>query len=389
MSEEIQNNGAAFPEEEEGIDILAIVKKMWVGRKFILIFTGIFIVLGLIAALTMQRTYMVSSTMVPQLGASRNSQLSSLASLAGFDLGAATMSMQELSPVVYPQIVESVPYRLELLYTPVHYEKVDTAVSMFTYYMDIKKPTVFETVKKYTIGLPGLILGSLRKDPPEVVLEGTASDGTPKPYVISKTEDKFLKYLAQTVSLAVDKKEGYLTLTVTGTERLQTAELAIKAQELLQEEITRFRTEKAEAQLAYIQARHNEIKAEMESYQSALATVRDRSQDMPTTRARIEQERIQAKYNVAYSIYLEMAKQLEQAKMQVKRDTPVMTIIQPITVPRKPSNSRAKVLIIWTFFGFVLSAAWVGFGKDFYKKTMADLKNADAGEAPQEASKEA
>lgn len=389
MSEEIQNNGAAFPEEEEGIDILAIVKKMWVGRKFILIFTGIFIVLGLIAALTMQRTYMVSSTMVPQLGASRNSQLSSLASLAGFDLGAATMSTQELSPLVYPQIVESVPYRLELLYTPVHYEKVDTAVSMFTYYMDIKKPTVFETVKKYTIGLPGLILGSLRKDPPEVVLEGTASDGTPKPYVISKTEDKFLKYLAQTVSLAVDKKEGYLTLTVTGTERLQTAELAIKAQELLQEEITRFRTEKAEAQLAYIQARHNEIKAEMESYQSALATVRDRSQDMPTTRARIEQERIQAKYNVAYSIYLEMAKQLEQAKMQVKRDTPVMTIIQPITVPRKPSNSRVKVLIIWTFFGFVLSAAWVGFGKDFYKKTMADLKSADAGEAPQEASKEA
>lgn len=390
MSEEIQNNGAAFQEEEEGIDILAILKKMWVGRKFILIVTGIFIVLGLIAALTMQRTYTVSSTMVPQLGSSRNSQLSSLASLAGFDLGTSAMSSQELSPLVYPQIVGSVPYRLELLYTPVHYEKVDTAVSMYTYYKDIKKPTVFETVKKYTIGLPGLILGSLRKDPPEVVLvEGTASDGTPKPYLISKAEDKFLKYLAQTVTLTVDKKEGYLTLTVTGTERLQTAELAIKAQELLQEEITRFRTEKAEAQLAYIQARHNEIKAEMESYQSALATVRDRSQDMPTTRARIEQERIQAKYNVAYSIYLEMAKQLEQAKMQVKRDTPVMTIIQPITVPRKPSNSRSKVLIIWTFFGFVLSAAWVGFGKDFYKKTMADLKSADAGEAPQEASKEA
>ena len=389
MSEEIQNSEAAY-QEEEGIDIVGILKKMWVGRKFILIVTGIFIVLGLVAALTMQRTYTVTSTMVPQLGSSRSSSLSSLASLAGFDLGMSTASGQELSPLVYPQIVSSVPYRLELLYTPVHYQKVDTAVSMYTYYKEIKKPSVLATIKKYTIGLPGVILGALRKEQPEIVtIDGNDTDGTPKPYVISKDEEKFLKYLAQTVSLSVDKKEGYLTLSVTGTEPLQTAELAIKAQQLLQEEITRFRTEKAQAQLEYIKARYNEVKAETESYQSTLAAIRDRSQDMPTTRARIEQERIQSKYNVANAIYLELAKQWEQAKMQVKQDTPVMAIIQPIAVPRKPSNSRAKVLIVWTFFGFVLSAAWVGFGKEYYQKVKAYLKSADAEEAAQEPAKEA
>ena len=96
------------------------------------------------------------------------------------------------------------------------------------------------------------------------------------------------------------------------------------------------------------------MKKEAESYQSALATITDRSQNMPTTRARIERDRIQSKYNVAYSVYLEMAKQLEQAKMQVKLDTPVFTVIQPVTVPVKPSNSRARTLIVWTFLGFIL-----------------------------------
>ena len=385
MNEEI-HNGETAVQEEEGIDIIGILKKIWVGRKFIIIVTAIFIALGLIAALTMERKYTVSSTMVPQLGSSRSSSLSSLASLAGFDLGMSTASGQELSPLVYPQIVSSVPYRLELLYTPVHYQKVDTAVSMYTYYKEIKKPSVIGTIKKYTIGLPGVILNALRKEQPDVVtVSGNDSDGTPRPYVITKDEDKFLKYLAQTVSLAVDKKEGYLTLSVTGTEPLQTAELAMKAQQLLQEEITRFRTEKAQAQLEYIQARYSEVKAETESYQSALATVRDRSQDMPTTRARIEQERIQSKYNVANAIYLELAKQLEQAKMQVKQDTPVMAIIQPVAVPRKPSNSRSKVLIVWTFFGFILSAAWVGIGKDFYQKFVGDFKKAEAETAPKEA----
>ena len=88
---------------------------------------------------------------------------------------------------------------------------------------------------------------------------------------------------------------------------------------------------------------------------------------MTTTRSQIEQERLQSKYMVANSIYSEMAKQLEQAKMQVKRDTPVLTIVQPVAVPRKPSNSRAKTLIVWTFLGFVLGCGIV-LGKGYLPK---------------------
>ena len=354
-------------EEEEGIDIIGLIKQMWDGRKTIIICTAIFIVLGLVAALTMKRTYTVSSVMVPQLGSSRSSSLSSLASLAGFDLGTTNMSSSELSPLVYPQIVNSIPFRKELIYTPLHYAKADTAVNMITYAKEYDKPSVMSYILKYTIGLPGVIMGAIRKEKPDPVLAGGESDNSPKPLLVTKDEEKIMKVLAQNVNLAVDKKEGYLTLTVTGSEPIVTAELAMKAQQLLQEEITRFRTEKAQDNLNYIQARYNEIKAEAESYQTALATVRDRNQNMTTTRSQIEQERLQSKYMVANSIYSEMAKQLEQAKMQVKRDTPVLTIVQPVAVPRKPSNSRAKTLIVWTFLGFVLGCGIV-LGKGYLPK---------------------
>jgi uncharacterized protein involved in exopolysaccharide biosynthesis len=62
-----------------------------------------------------------------------------------------------------------------------------------------------------------------------------------------------------------------------------------------------------------------------------------------------------------------MAKQLEQAKMQVKRDTPTLTVIQPVTVPRQPSNSRAKTLIVWTFLGFILGCGLV-LAKGYWPK---------------------
>ena len=70
--------------QDEGIDILALVKQLWAGRKTIIICTVVFMVLGFVAALTMKRTYTVSTIMVPQMNSGKSSSLSSLASLAGF-----------------------------------------------------------------------------------------------------------------------------------------------------------------------------------------------------------------------------------------------------------------------------------------------------------------
>ena len=363
-----ENREFAQPEEDEGLDIMGLLRQLWDGRKLIIIITGIFIVLGLVAALTMKRTYTVNSVMVPQMNSKSNSQLSTLAALAGMDMG-MDLTAKDLSPLVYPQIVNSVPFRRELLYTPLHYSKADSAVSTYTYYKDIVKPSVFAIIKKYTIGLPFTILGALQKEKPEIVLpagEGSGDDA-PKPVVLSKAEAKMIKMMGESVSLTVDKKEGTLMLTVVGIEPIQTAELALAAQNLLQTEITRFRTEKATRDLAYIQGRYDECKREAESLQSQLASARDRSQGVVGTTSSLQRERIQQRYNVANAVYTDMAKQLEQAKLQVKRDTPVLAIVQPVTVPMKPSNSRAKTLVIWTFLGFVLACGWV-LAKGYWPK---------------------
>lgn len=361
--EEFPKQNIPFEDEDEGIDLIALIKNLWDGRRTIIIWTCIFIALGLIAALTMQRKYTVKTVMVPQMNSSGSSSLSSLASLAGFDLGSAT-SGSEISPLIYPQIVNSVPFRLELLYTPLHFEKVDRPVDMMTYSQEYAKLTLASVIQGYIIGLPSLLIGlpSLLKEAIRgdkvIVLPDSTSKG-PKPLVITKDEEEILEKIAESVSIVVDRKEGFLTLTVRGIEPIQTAELAMKAQQLLQDEVIRLQTEKAQSDLDYIQARYDEAKAEAELYQERLAVITDRSQSMTTTRDRIERDRIQSKYTIANSIYTEMAKQLEQSKMQVKKDTPVFTIIQPVQVPIKSSNSRTKTLIIWTFFGVVIGCGIV------------------------------
>ena len=372
-------------QEEEGIDIMAIIRNLWDGRKTILITLGIFVVLGLVAALTMKRAYTVQTVMVPQLNSRQNNSLGSLAALMGIDLGVQA-STADLSPLVYPEIVNSVPYRLELMHTPLHYMKVDHPISMFDYALGgYDKPSIISYVLKYTIGLPGLIIGSLSKKPEEIVYNAGEGDGsgvenTPRPIVVTVNEQRMLDVFGRVVSLDVNKKEGYITLMVHGTEPIQTAELAWKAQQLLQDELTRFRIEKSESELKYVQERFNEIKKENDYYQEQLATINDRSQGLATTRDRIERDRVQAKYNVSNAIYNELAKQLEQAKMQVKKDTPVYAVIQPVTIPMKPSNSRAKTLIVWTFFGFVVGCGIV-IGKGYWPKLKEKFKKPEEAAA--------
>ena len=371
-----ENRQFAQPEEDEGIDIMGLLRQLWDGRKLIIIITGVCIVLGLIAALTMKRTYTVNSVMVPQMNSKNSSQLSTLAALAGVDMG-MDLTAKDLSPLVYPQIVSSVPFRRELLYTPLHYAKADSAVSTYTYYKEIAKPSIGAIIKKYTIGLPFLLLNALKKETPEIELPGSVvADDAPKPMVLTKAEAKMIKFIGQCVTLTVDKKEGTLTLTVIGSEPIQTAELAMAAQNLLQTEITRFRTEKAARDLEYIQGRYNEAKREAESLQSQLASARDRSQGVVGTTSNLQRERIQQRYNVANAVYTDMAKQLEQAKLQVKRDTPVLAVVQPVTVPMKPSNSRAKTLVIWTFLGFVLACGWV-LAKGYWPKLKESFAKKD------------
>ncbi|MBO4500457.1 MAG: hypothetical protein J5732_09450 [Bacteroidaceae bacterium] len=371
------DNTPMVEEEEEGIDFLKLLRQLLRGWKTVAVTTAVFTVLGLVAALTMKKQYTASTVIVPQLGSSSSSSsLSSLASLAGIDM--TKTSGSELSPLIYPQIVESVPFRLEMLYTPVHYEKCDTAICMFDYARDYGGISVIDTVIKYTVKLPFVILNAIRSKDEPVELDNILDSDAVRPVEIKKEEENFIEILKERIRLSVDNKEGYLTLTVKGDEALQTAELCIKAQQLLQNEITRLRTEKTQAELKYIQARYEEVKEETEFYQDELARIVDRAKDMTTTSAKIEQNRLQSKYNTANSVYQELAKQLEQAKLAVKKDTPVFTVVKPVTLPIKSSNSRLKVLIIWSFFGFIVSCGIVlarGYWPMLKEKWLAEYED--------------
>jgi capsular polysaccharide biosynthesis protein len=352
--------------DNDEIDLLAIIKTIWLNKQTLIISIGVGLLLGLFFAIFTPKEYTAYSVMVPQLsGGSKTTQLSTLAALAGVDMSMTPTS--DLSPLVYPQIVNSVPFKLELMNTPIQFKKLDHPVSMYDYYVHYNKPNVIGVLKKYTIGLPTLVLKAILKKKPEETYKST-DPKTKMPLHLTMSQYKIKKVLDQIVTLGVEKKDGYLTLAVRLPEALAAAQMAQKAQELLQREITKFKIEKTQAELNFIQGRYNVAKAEFENVQVSLASTNDRNRDLTSGLSNVYRDRLQTKYTIAYSVFQDLARQLEQAKIQVKKETPVFTIVEPVTIPtEKSSPNRPMILIIWIFLGGAVGLGII-FGKQYYGK---------------------
>ena len=81
---------------------------------------------------------------------------------------------------------------------------------------------------------------------------------------------------------------------------------------------------------------------------------------------RTEEERLQNEMSLAYNLYNQTAQQLQLARAKVQESTPVYAVVQPATVPLKPSKpSKMMILVGCVFLAGTAAAAWLLFGREF------------------------
>lgn len=347
--------------QDDEIDLMALLQTIWNGRKTILKFLIVFSVLGLFIALFSPKEYTASTIMVPVSSEKTKvgSNLGGLAAMAGIDLKSG--DFQGVPPTLYPKVIQSIPFKKELIETPLNISDVKGKISYREYFQDIYNPGVLVWLKKYTIGLPGVIIKSIRGNK-----ESKPDKGADLLFISAKEKELYDR-LEDQMQLEVNDKDGYVKLSTSMPEAIAAAQLAQKAQLLLQDRIIDFKSKKAVEQLHFVEERYKEKQEEFRKAEYALANFRDRNKNVISARAATQESRLKADYNLVYGVYSELAKQVEQQKIQVKEDTPVFTIIEPVSVPVVTSKpKRAIILYIWIFIGLVAGIGMV-FGKGFVK----------------------
>ena len=359
MSEENKLNTLPQQPEEQEIDLIELAKKVWAERKLVFKACGYAVLVGLIVAFSIPREYSTSVTLAPEsTGKSTGGSMGALAAMAGINMG-SSVGEDALYPDLYPDIVSSTPFLTELFDVKVKDDKEKIDTTLYAYLDEHQRAPWWSAI----VSAPFKVLGwtiSLFKD------DEAEGSGVLDPFRLTKDEANIAEALSKRIAVSVDKKTGVTTLTVTMQDPLISASLTDTVMCRLQNYITEYRTNKARHDLAFTEKLY--IEAKNTEAQGKYASFVDANQNIILLSYRAEQERLQNEMNLAYNVYTQVAQQLQMAKAKVQEITPVYTVVQPATVPLRPSKpSKPMILIGFVFLAGVGSVGWILFVKDLLK----------------------
>ena len=277
---------------EDEIDLIELLKKVYLEKKFILKTSILAALFGIVYALFQPNEFTSSTTFIPQLSSgvkSGGSSLSGLASLAGINIGSMESS-SEFPPSLYPQVVNGIPFKLDLLSSNINLNGKEILVKDY-FSNQGSSLNILGTIKKYTIGLPSLLLGSFN-----------AQDVAPSKseiYSVSQ-EDQALFYAIEGVlSLSINDKEGFITISFTDNDKNIAAQITQIAQNLLQEKIIEFKNRSSKEMLDFALKQYSEKKESYEKLQDERAVFVDKNINISSSLFQNKLSRIESEVNIS------------------------------------------------------------------------------------------
>lgn len=354
------------PYAEDEIDLLELAKKIWDERWLIVKFLVVGAIVGVLVAITRPKEYVSSATLMPEYtgsnsGGGASSLLRQFGGLAGVDVGGGNSSGETISVSLYPDIVQSVGFQHTLAQQSFHLAEYDTTASLYAYFLELEQPGAVDIVKKYTIGLPGILLSSIRF---EKETEEMATNSDSGILSLPRQQMGVISNLRSRVSASLDQKSGIITVSAKFGNPQLAAQIAKYTIDALTQYLVEYRTEKVQRDLSYLKEQLAQSKKRFDEAQLALAQFKDSNRGTLTNRAQTEEQRLNSEYSLAFNLYNSFMQRYEATKVKLQEETPVFKVLQPVLVPVQAEGNRKLVIIVSIILFGMLSLGWI-FGKEF------------------------
>lgn len=360
-------------DEELEIDLMEYVRKLWIERKILLKAAGIGIIVGIIIALSIPRQYTVEVTLSPESGKSASGSLSGMAAMLGIGGMNIGSDADALNVTLFPDIVASTPFILELFNA--HVTTLDGDIdTTFVAYLDEQKVPWWSMI----MGIPGAAISGIKS----LVSDDDEEDNANmNPFHLTKEQAMKVENLRKAITANVDKKTGITTVSVTLQDPMVTATITDTVVVKLQEYITAYRVSKAQQDCNYLEQLYKERQQEYYAAQQSYANYMDANKGVILQSALTERERLQNEMNLAYQVYSQVATQLQVARAKVQEAKPVFAVVEPASVPLQPSGTSKKIILIgFVFLAVAGTSAWILFGREFFESLKKELNTPEEKE---------
>ena len=357
---------------KDGMDLNDILKRIYQGRKTIYISLGVAFLMALLIVLFTPRKYSTKVELLSEtsakggasglLGQLGNLSGMNLGGLVGLNLGNST-SNDILSPDLYPNIVASTPFLLDVMHQTIHDSKEDKFI------------TVSDYLKKHSsLSIIGSIVGIFQSSHRNNHLLPLFKKGSDEVLHLTKRQTGQLKVLSDMIQVNVRKTDNklmsgngkILTVEVEAHDPLVSALLADSVVSCLKQYVINYNTDKEKRDFTFISKQFLQAKKNYYAAQKRLADFMDRHDNMILASVKVEEQRLQQEKDLYASVYTTLAQIKEKAKIQVQAHTPVFTIIEPAKVPLRKSAPKTSMIIL----GLLLVGGFVGVAIELIKIMM-------------------
>lgn len=333
------------------VDLIALMKNIWLGRRIVLITFGLFVVLGVLIAMLSPVKYRAGAVLLPQVEDQRDlGQLGGLASLAGVDLAGMMGNSSGIAPELYPNIVSSYPFLNELVHTEFAFSGSDEGKTLFKHLEENQKANV---LLKYTLRLPWTLKEMLFPLKETELSASAERDG--RMIAVTRDELDIFETVGSHLSVEVSTKTGLVSVAFSWEDPYVAAQVAQKVVDLLQEYVIDYKTSQVRNSLDFVEARFEEKKKEFELAQERLFAYQDAHRNRVSERISARFQELSDEYNLTRAIYQNLAQQVEQTRLTVKKETPAFSVLEPVKIPVEKSEPRRSVIVVgFGLLGFVL-----------------------------------
>ena len=353
MNENLTNSHSTL--DEDSIDIVALLKTIWNGRKLIVKTTIYFFVIGCIVALLSPVVYTSKTTFIPQVSEDQMSfskaGLGSLASLAGINLNQGSSSSDSyLSPLLYSKIANSDEFSLKLN----DEELINLNGDKFTLKEYMLSGTyssfnLIEFIKKYTIGLFTKNVNELKS---KKIVNGYN--------FISQEEFNLVNTFKQKFSIVLNDKDGYIEVIASDKDAFISTQLVKIVTKNLQSRIIELRTNKIKEQLEYSKNQYELKQIEFNVLQNNVANFKDSNKNISTARFMSELQKLESEYQLQQNILMTLASEYNNNKIKLNKDTPIFSVIDEVSVPNQRSEpKRTLIVLTYIFLGVIVSIVYL------------------------------
>jgi len=298
------------------------IQKLWNNRKKFMIINGVVLIIALVYLLFISKPYYESSVVIlPEYGNKSNmlSQLGNLAALAGVRVGESTPTE------IYQNLLTSESVLGPIIYSKYKTEKYSDSVNLIQYFkvqVDEKDP--------------------FRKERRQFL-------------------DIYEALIKERILIDVDRITKILTIHTIMPESQLSADVANKTVESLDAYVRIKRKSFATEQLYYLDRRIEQLKDSLMVAENLLKIFREQNRlTAQSPDLLLEQARLMRNVEILQTVYVELTKQYELAKLDEVKDTPVINVEEYAKDPIiKKGPKRILTLLSILIISFMFSVIYL------------------------------